>query len=89
MTQEILRMSILCPKSSKDFYHHIKFLKSNEQGVFYKKSLKILQYSQENTCVGVSFLIKMQTFRSTTLLKEDSNAGVFLTILRKFEEQLF
>ena len=59
------------------------------KGVFYKKSLKILQYSQENNCVGVSFLIKMQTFRSTTLLKEDSNADVFLTILRKFEEQLF
>ena len=31
--------------------------------------LKTLQYSQENTCVGVSFL---------TLLKRDSNTGVFL-----------
>ena len=82
-------MSILYPKTSKDFYHHIKFLKGNEQEVFYTKNLKILQYSQENTSVGVSFLIKMQAFRSTTLLKEDSNTGIFLTILRKFEEQLF
>ena len=64
-------MSILYPKTSKDFYHHIKFLKSNQQDVFYKKNLKILQHSQEKTCVGVSFLIKMQAFRSTTLLNED------------------
>ena len=44
---------------------------------------KISQYSQENKCVGVSFLIKMQTFRPATLLKGDSNTGVFLTIFRK------
>ena len=84
MTQEIWRMSILYPKTSKDFYHHIKFPKSNQQDVFYKKNLKILQYSQEKTCVGVSFLVKMQAFRSTTLLNEDSNTGVFLTILPNF-----
>ena len=43
---------------------------------FYKKGvLKILQYSQENTCVGVSFLIKLQAFRSE---------NIFLWILRKF-----
>ena len=46
-----------------------------------KVFLKISQYSQENTCVGVSFLIK--------LLKRDSNTGVFLRILRTFKEQLF
>ena len=33
---------------------------------------KISQRSQENTCVGVSFLIKLQA------LKRDSNADVFL-----------
>ena len=37
---------------------------------------KFFQYSQENTCVGVSF------FRPATLLKWDSNTGVFLWILR-------
>ena len=35
------------------------------------------QYSQESNCVGVFFLIKMQTFRPATLLKGDSNAVVF------------
>ena len=42
-----------------------------------KLFLKILQYSQENTCVGISFLIKMQAFRAPALLKRDSNTGVF------------
>ena len=38
--------------------------------------MKVLQYSQENTCVGVS-LMKLQVFRPTTLLKRDSNTRVF------------
>ena len=42
-----------------------------------KLFLKISQYSQENTCVGISFLIKMQAFRAPALLKRDSNTGVF------------
>ena len=51
---------------------------------FYKKLFfKISQYSQENNCVGVFFLIKMQTFRPATLLKGDSNTVVFLTIFKK------
>ena len=41
--------------------------------------LKIFQNSQGNTCVGDSFLIKLQ----------DSNIGVFLWILRNFSEHLF
>ena len=58
---------------------------------FYKKlSFKISQYSQESNCVGVFFLIKMQTFRPATLLKGDSNTAVSLTIFKKnFQEQLF
>ena len=48
-----------------------------------KLFFKISQYSQENNCVGVSFLIKMQTFRPATLLKGDFNTGVSLTIFRK------
>ena len=55
MVQKIWRVSILYPKTSKEFYHRMKISgKYNEQKAFCKK-----QYSQENTCVGVSFLIKM------------------------------
>ena len=59
-----------------------------------KLFFKISQYSQENNCVGVSFLIKIQTFRPITLLKEDSNTVVLLKYLAKnfkksyFEEHL-
>ena len=65
--------------------------KYNEQEVFYQKklSLKILQYSQENNCVGVSFLVKMQGLRTATLLKRDSNTGIFLTVLQIFYKKLF
>ena len=60
-----------------------------------KLFFKISQYSQENNCVGVSFLIKIQTFRPVTLLKEDSNTVVLLKYLAKifkksyFEEHLW
>ena len=41
-----------------------------------KKMLsKTLQRLQENTCVGVSFLLKLQTFN---FIEKDSNTGVFL-----------
>ena len=37
-----------------------------------------MQYSQENTCVGVSFLTKLYfNKRLATLSKRDSNTGVF------------
>ena len=45
-----------------------------------KVFLKNSQYSQENTCVGISFWIKMQAFRAPALLKGDSNTGVFANI---------
>ena len=39
---------------------------------FYNKLFsKILQYSRENDCVGVFFLVKLQTFKLATLLKGD------------------
>ena len=42
MAQELLKISILYPKTSKEFYHHIKILeKYNEQKVFYKKTVLI------------------------------------------------
>ena len=40
--------------------------------------LKFLQNSQENTCVGVSFLIKLQALGLQLYLKRDSGVGVFL-----------
>ena len=48
--------------------------------------------SQEKTFFGVSFLNKVAGFkawRPATLLKRDSNAGVFLQSLRNFQEHLF
>ena len=49
--------------------------------MFHKKLfLKILQYSQESNCVGISFLIKMQAFRTPALLKRNSKAGAFANI---------
>ena len=46
--------------------------------------LKFSQYLQENNCVGVSFLKKLQTFRPATLLKRDFNTGVFKRVWRSF-----
>ena len=44
--------------------------------------------AQENTCVGVSFLIKLQAFGPATLSKRDFNACVPVK-LAKFYEHLF
>ena len=63
--------------------------KYNEQKVFQKLFLKISQYSEENTYVGISFSIKMQAFRPAALLKRDSNTWVFLRILRIFKNTYF
>ena len=40
--------------------------------------LKIWQNSQENTCVGVSFLIKLHALGLQLYLKGHSDTGVFL-----------
>ena len=59
------------------------FYRSNHRSCSAKQVfLKILQNSQESTCVGVS----LRTFKSAILSKRDSNANVFLWILRNFEE---
>ena len=51
-------------------------------GSMKKRVLIIFQNLQENTCVGVSFLIKLQA-------SGDSDTGVFLLILRSFQEHIF
>ena len=69
----------------KNFYKHLcrisLFYRSSYWRCSAKKLfLKILQYSQENTYVGVS----SRTFKSAILSKRDSKANVFLWILRNF-----
>ena len=58
-----------------------------------KLFLKISQCSQENICVELSFLIKLQVIRPAALLKRDSNTNVsceYCEIFRNtyFEEHL-
>ena len=48
-----------------------------------KLFLKVLQYSQENSYVGISFLIKMQVFRASALL-EETQTQVFFAYIEKF-----
>ena len=48
------------------------------------------KYSQKNTNVGVSFLIKMRACRPATLwLKRNSDTGVFLRIFQIFKNTYF
>ena len=54
-----------------------------------KVFLEISQYSQENTCSRVSFLLKLQPRACNSLLKKDSGTGVFRWFLRNFSEHLF
>ena len=49
-----------------------------------KVSLKISQNPQENTCVRIFFLIKLQAWSMQLYLKIDSVTGVFLWILQIF-----
>ena len=60
-------------------FHHLK--EATAGGVLQKEMvLKILQYSQENTCAGVF----LQVFRSEILFKKDTNTYTFLWILPNF-----
>ena len=57
----------------------VKLTNAATGDVLYKKLfLKFLQYSQENICAGVSFLIKLQTLSPATLLNGDSNIEAFM-----------
>ena len=91
MAQEIWKISILYSKTSKESYHHITFRKiiMSRRCSIKKLFLIILQYSQKNACVGVSFLIKTKAFKPETLSKRDSFISVFLWIWRLFKEHLF
>ena len=55
------------------------FSEAANVGVPYKKLfLKISRYSEKYNCGGVSFSLKLQTFKPVTLLKIDSNTDAFL-----------
>ena len=78
----------ICSHISKSFEKSL--IRSGCQEVFCKKSvLKNLQNSQENTCIGVSFLIKLQTWDFQLYWKRDSGTGIFQWILQSFWETFF
>ena len=59
--------------------------RGSHRGCFLKKVfLKILEKSQENTCVGVSFFIKLQAWGHQLYCKRDSETVVFSVNLAKF-----
>ena len=57
-----------------------RILSSHKSIMNRKCFTKISEYSQENTCVRISFLIKMQAFRPPVLLERDSDTGFFANI---------
>ena len=78
MAQGIWEMSILYPKTSKDFHHDIKFWKGIRKRCTIKKLfLKILQYSEENTFVGVLFK-KNAGLQSCNFIKKKPQHRCFL-----------
>ena len=58
------------------------FRSSHRRCSIKKLFLKMLWYSQESNCVGVSFLLNLKAFRPLTVLKKDVNTDIFLWISR-------
>ena len=85
MTRNMKNVNFVSKDVQRILSSHNISEKYNDQEAFYIKKtvLKNFAISWENNCVGVSFLIKMQTFRSGTLLKRESSRGVLLTIFKK------
>ena len=84
MAQKIRKISILYPKTSKEFYHQIKFRKSimSRRCSLKKLFIIILQYSQENTCVGgIPSLIKIKAYN---FIKKRLQRRCFLDNIAKF-----
>ena len=83
MAQEISKMSILYPETSKKFYQRTKFGKIIMNGeVFYKKAV-LKSFFRKHLCWSL-FLTKMQAYRPANLLKRNSNTGLFLAVIRNF-----
>ena len=66
----------------KDVLKEFQMFRSSHRGCSIKNS-------QGGTCVGVSFLIKLQASGLQLYSETDSDTGVFLSVLRKFYEHLF
>ena len=64
--------------------------RSNRSQMFFKIGAltNFTIFTRKHLCWSL-FLIKWQTWPSASLLKRDSNTGVFLWILRNFLEHLF
>ena len=69
----------------------LNIYRSNHQTCSIKKVIlnKIFQNFQENTCVGVSFLMKLLALGLQFCWKRDSETGVFIWILKNFQDFLF
>ena len=63
--------------------------KHSSGGVCKKDVLKNFTKSQENSCVRISSLIKLQACSPATLLKSSSSTGVFEQISETFQEHIF
>ena len=62
---------------------------SRRRCLFQKVFLKTSQNSKGNTCLGLSFLIRLQVLHLTTSMKRWLWHKYFLRILRNFKENLF
>ena len=83
MAQEIWKMSILYPKTSKKLYHHIKFRKSIMNSEVFLEKAVLKNVLRKHLCWSL-LLIKMQAYRPANLLNRHSSTGVFLTVIAKF-----
>ena len=74
------KISILYWKTTKEFYHRIKFQKiiMNRWYSLKKLFLKVSQYSPENTCVGVSFLKNNPGLQACNFVKKRLQHNRFL-----------
>ena len=82
--------TILCMKKCWTHVMNMSTYRSSNPEVLCKKAvLEVSQNSQKNKCARVSFLIKLQARGLQLYLKRDSGTGVFLWILRNFQEHLF
>ena len=72
-----MKFIILRKKSVNSFFCNVLIFRSSRSQIFFKIEV-LKKVSQESNCVGASFLKKPQALRSATLLKRDSNSGVFL-----------
>ena len=90
MSQEIWNISILYPKKSKEFYHHIKRLKiiMNRRCSIEKRFLKFFPvFTRKYICWGL-VLIKMQTFRLFKISNSNNLFKQFSAISLKHNKSL-